>query len=167
VSSFNDSIAKRSDTTPPLKIHNWYEEKDPTEQPEKTSGREKECPLLPSHSCVAFAQYDSLELQVTPGPALKHLGCMDALCVLSFQKVLVWSHLHSNTTAARAAFFAGVVGAYRAFATRLAGAFCFVIEQVGGLDGHVDDICVLEGKWEVYRRVSGSSRLFARKQLSG
>jgi hypothetical protein len=86
---------------------------------------------------------------------------------LSFQRVLVCKHLHSNTTAARAAFFAGVVGAYRAFATRLAGAFCFVIEQVGGFDGHVHDVCVLEGEGEVCLSVSGSSKLFARKQLSG
>jgi hypothetical protein len=80
---------------------------------------------------------------------------MHASCVLSFQTVMVWSHLHSNTTAARAAFFASVVGAYRAFATSLTSAFCFIVEQVGGFDGHVDDICVLEGEGKVCWKVSG------------
>ena len=44
---------------------------------------------------------------------------------------------------ARAAFLARIVGAYGAFASSLAGAFCFVFEQVGGLDGHVDYVGVL------------------------
>jgi hypothetical protein len=52
-------------------------------------------------------------------------------------------HLHNRTAAASTAFFAGIVGAYGAFASSLAGAFGFVFEQVGRFDGHVNDIGVL------------------------
>ena len=58
-------------------------------------------------------------------------------------------HLHNRTSAASAAFFAGIVGAYGAFASSLPGAFGFVFEQIGRLDGHVNDIGVLEGEGEV------------------
>jgi hypothetical protein len=62
---------------------------------------------------------------------------------------LFLDHLQNHTTAARTAFLAGVIGAYGAFASSLAGAFCFVFEQVGGLDGHVDDVGVLQGEGKV------------------
>jgi len=62
----------------------------------------------------------------------------------------MFDHLHDHAAAASAAFFAGVVGANGAFASRLAGAFGFVFEQVGGLDGHVDDVGILEGEGEVF-----------------
>jgi hypothetical protein len=58
-------------------------------------------------------------------------------------------HLQNHTAAACTTFFAGIVGAYGAFASGLAGAFCFVFEQVGGLDGHVDDVGVLQGEGKV------------------
>jgi hypothetical protein len=48
--------------------------------------------------------------------------------------------LQYNTPAASAAFLAGIMGPYRALAARLAGAFCFVVEQVCGFDGHVHDV---------------------------
>ena len=60
-------------------------------------------------------------------------------------------HLQNHTAAASAAFLAGIVGPYGALASRLAGAFCFVFEQVGGLDGHVDDVGILEGEGNVYK----------------
>jgi len=62
---------------------------------------------------------------------------------------LFLDHLQNHTTAARAAFLARIVVAYGAFASSLAGAFCFVFEQVGGLDGHVDDVGVLQGEGKV------------------
>ena len=58
-------------------------------------------------------------------------------------------HLHNHTATASAAFLAGIVGANGALTSSLAGAFCLVFEQVGGLDGHVDDVGVLEGEGEV------------------
>ena len=58
-------------------------------------------------------------------------------------------HLQNHTAAASAAFLTSIVGANGALTSRLAGAFCFVFEQVGGLDGHVDDIGVLQGEGKV------------------
>lgn len=58
-------------------------------------------------------------------------------------------HLQNHTAAASAAFLAGVVGANGALTSSLAGAFCFVFEQVGWLDGHVDNVGVLEGEGKV------------------
>ena len=63
-------------------------------------------------------------------------------------------HLQNHTAAASAAFLAGIVGPYGALTSRLAGAFCFIFEQVGGLDGHVDDVGVLQGEGKVYVIVS-------------
>lgn len=60
-------------------------------------------------------------------------------------------HLHNNTATACATFLAGIVGAYGAFASGLTSAFCFIFEQVGGLDGHVDDVGVLQGEGEVWK----------------
>ena len=60
-------------------------------------------------------------------------------------------HLQNHTAAASAAFLAGIVGANGALTSSLAGAFCLVFEQVGGLDGHVDDVGVLQGEGEVWK----------------
>ena len=44
----------------------------------------------------------------------------------AFVVVLLFGHLQDHAAAASAAFFACVIRPYRAFATRLAGALCFV-----------------------------------------
>lgn len=46
------------------------------------------------------------------------------------------------------------MGPYRAFAAGFSAALGFIVEQVGGLDCHVDDVGVGEGEREVWKSVS-------------
>jgi nitrate/nitrite transporter NarK len=97
---------------------------------ENASPVSAESNLLDASSCVAFSLF--LALSIFQGLPY---GMFD--------------HLQNHTAAASAAFLAGIVGANGALTSRLAGTFCFVFEQVGRLDGHVDNVGVLQGEGKV------------------
>jgi hypothetical protein len=113
--------------------------------------------LLPNFPSVALRpQCRKLLENASPACPVENFplaGCIVMLSLAHPPKLLSnlerLGHLQNHTAAACTTFLTGIVGAYGAFASSLAGAFCFVFEQVGGLDGHVDDIGVLQGEGKV------------------